>query len=667
MFDPNAYFRETANALADMVATITDEHVHLTPSEWAETTRYLPRQNSPQPGPFSFDATPYWREVIDCVDPDSPVHFVAIQKGAQVGATVCLIENIIGYEIDYVRTNPVIFATADVDLAQLRIETNVVPMLQHSGLNHLIQSNDEGNNRKQGRTNKKIEWAGGGYLLPFGAQSANKMRSFSVPVMLRDEVSGWPLTVGRDADPMKLTETRTNSFESTRKVVDLSTPNVSATDVISRRFKLGDQRYYEVPCKHCGKFQVLKFRGVNEDGTAYGLVWKLTEDGRVEPGSTRYVCRHCSGEMINEDKAVIMPRGKWVPTAKPSRPDFRSYHVSALYAPHFARTWEAIAMAWVEAWDDEANLPIDMEELQVFYNNDLGEPFEQMTEKVKQHQVSPHRRAEYRLGELPWQHAQENAGGNLGMLTMAVDVQKTYLSVKVMAWAPSFGHDGYAGYCIDYFRIEGECESVDAEPWEELADIIDNREYLTNDRVYRIGFTMVDASYLPETAYSFCSQWAAGVFPLRGRDTPIKGARIKEFDIGENSTGTRYATVTVDLYKDRWAAALKRQWNKVDKMPRNNWSCPLDLPDKALKELTVEYKREKRDPSSNKLLKTEWFRPPGSRNEMWDLLVYNTAALEMAAYDICVNQLGLEALVWSVFWEEAEKGIYFTSKSGLIQ
>lgn len=85
---------------------------------------------------------------------------------------------------------------------------------------------------------------------------------------------------------------------------------------------------------------------------------------------------------------------------------------------------------------------------------------------------------------------------------------------------------------------------------------------------------------------------------------------------------------TVDIYKDRWSAALKREWSGVGHMPRNNWSAPSDLPDKAIKELTVEYKREKRDPSSGKLLGTYWHRPGNARQELWDLLVYSTCALE---------------------------------------
>jgi phage terminase large subunit GpA-like protein len=596
---------------------------------------------------------------------ESPVHFVAIQKGAQVAATVGVLENVIGYYAEHVRTMPILFFTADDGLAKLRMDTNVVPMFQSSGFDDIIQSNDSMRKGKQGLTNTKIEWAGGGYLIPLGAINEAKQRSLSAPIVLRDEASGWPLKVGRDGDPMKLTETRTNSYELTRKILDLSTPTLVGSDVISKRFQLGDQRYYFVPCIHCGEKQVLRFKGTNKDtGLVYGLTWEteMTDTGRmVEAGSVRYVCKHCGKEMVNEHKSLVMGDGEWRPTARPSQPDFRSYHVSALYAPSFARTWEAIARAWTEAWDDEENRHKDIEKLQVFYNNDLGQPFEARTDKLKPHQVSPHKRRSYRTGELPMADAIERAGGPLEIVTMAVDVQEKWLAVKTMAWAPSADGAGYNAYMLDYIVIEGDCTSADSEAWVEMAGLIDNLTYTGGGRDFRVAVTLIDASYESDTVYSFCAQWDIGVYPLRGRDKPLKGARIKEFDMMENATGTRYCAITVDLYKDRWSHALGRQWNGLGKMPRNNWSCPIDIDDKVLNHLTVEYKCQQKDPKSGKVLGSYWHRPNNARQELWDLLIYSTAALEMVAYDVCEQHAEIEALVWPEFWALAKEGLFWTA------
>ncbi|BAV81046.1 phage terminase [Vibrio phage CKB-S1] len=655
-YDPE-YYQQTANVVADLLDGTIDEKIFMTPSEWAENVRYIPAQLSPQPGPFSFDDTPYWREVVDCFAPESDVHFVVVQKGAQVGATVSVLENLIGYSIDYKKTDSMIFATVDLDVTKLRMEQNVLPMLEHSGLTHLIQSNDPGSNRKQGATTKKVEWSGGGVLYPFGARSPGKMRSFSVPWLLRDEVSGWPLALKNDGDPMELTETRTNSFELTRKVLDLSTPLIEGSDVISKRFALGDQRYYMVPCVHCHTPQRLYFNGDRQRNQG-GLVWKL-KNGVIVPGTVEYECGHCGKHMINEHKSVIMPEGQWQPTAEPSQPDFRSYHLGAMYAPAFARTWESIARAWHKAWDEETKTPKDLEKLQVFYNNDLGLPFELKTNKLKFRDVSPHRRSEYRLGEVPNQHAMDHAGGPVELLTMSVDVQETWLAVAVFGWAPSRDNAGYACYLVDYWRIEGDCKSVDGKPWQELHDLIMTKEYTTDTRRYRIGGTMIDASFLPEVVYSFCSVFENNVVPVRGRDKPVKGAILKEFTMMESGTGVPYAAVTVDMYKDRWATSLKRQWNKIDPLPRDSFSAPIDLDDKPLKELTVEWKREERDPDTGKLRKVYWHRPGNARQELWDVLMYSTAGLEMIALQACRDLAGVNALVWSEFWPMAAKGLYW--------
>lgn len=658
--DRNSQYRHDASArVADCIEGTTDDYQDKLPSEWAEETRILPRSTTPHPGPMSFDAVPYWREVVNNFDPNSPIRFVAAQKGAQVAASVSILENIIGYMIDYIRTQPVLFFTADKGLADLRCSVNIVPMIQNSGLGHLIQSNDDMRKSKKGLTDDKIEWLGGGYLIPLGAVNENKQRSLSAPILLRDEISGWPLIVGKKDDPLKLTETRTNSYETSRKVLDLSTPNETGTDAISKRFKMGDQRYWNIPCKHCHKLQVLEFRGETEDGEMYGLKWELNADGAVVAGSVHYSCKFCFGKMTNNDKLTIFQKGKWIPTCVPVNEFFRSYHLSALYAPYFARTWESIAMAWVEAWDDVEDVVKDAAALKVFYNNDLGEPYQVKTEKLEEYQVSPHVRHEYKKGELPGNHPELYAGGKIGIITMAVDVHKRFLAVSMFAWAPSHDHRGYAAYTIDYFNIEGNCESAVNEPWIKLEDIIENQRYQHDGREYQIIVTLIDASYMPDTVYSFCANYDLGVFPLRGRQKGIKGAKYSEFDVRENATGTRYVAATVDIYKDRWAANLKRSWSGQGPMPRNNWSAPRNITAKAIKEMAVEYIKEKRDPLTERLLGTYWFRPRGQKQELWDLMMYNTVALEMVAMEVSETHLGLDYLSWPDFWKEAETGLYF--------
>lgn len=654
-----ALIGEQAEWLAAQFDALTTELDVLTPSQWAEQRRYLPPSVTPMPGFYRFDVAPYLREIVDCLSVDSPVREVALMKGVQVCATVGILENAIGYCIDHVRTAPVMLLTADSELAKLRLESYITPMLQFSGLEHLIKSADEKNTRKTGKTDKKIEWVGGGFLIPFGAQNANKLRSFSVQYLLRDEVDGYPLIVGKDGDPMKLSADRTAAYEGSRKVLDLSTPTVKGQSAIERRFEQGDQRYYHVCCLKCGTAQTLRWRRHNnETGEVSGFSWK-TEAGRLVPGSVRYLCEYCGHPHTNDDKTRLLSPdygAHWKATAVPASPDIRSYHLSALYSPVGMQTWDACVKKWLEAWDDENNVSRDNEVLQVFYNNVLGEPFRVRGDRLRFEQVSSHRR-EYCSGQIPNKWAARFCGGPILLLTCSVDVHKDNLAVSVFGWC----RDRRA-VLVSYERYVGDTSQLD-DPgtWGRLRKLLEEQEYVADDgKRYRIMNTLVDSGYIADTVYQFASSYASGVYPVKGRELPPKAARIAEFSPFTTPMGTIAYGVTVDLYKDRWSAALRRSWDGVSIQPDGHFNAPVDVTDKQLKELTAETKVEKRD-GSKKLIGYEWRRPSGAANELWDTLIYANAALDMLAWDLCVNQLEMEAVSWPDFYRRCEQErLYFT-------
>jgi phage terminase large subunit GpA-like protein len=108
--------------------------------------------------------------------------------------------------------------------------------------------------------------------------------------MCRDEVDSWPLVVGKDGDPMKLSAARCNSFENSYKLLDGSTPNVEETSRIADRFRRGDQRYYYVRCLRCGFPQVLRWnRTDNLTGTVSGIWWE-TDKGEANARHHARIC-----------------------------------------------------------------------------------------------------------------------------------------------------------------------------------------------------------------------------------------------------------------------------------------------------------------------------------------------------------------------------------------
>ena len=147
---------------------------------------------------------------------------------------------------------------------------------------------------------------------------------------------------------------------------------------------------------------------------------------------------------------------------------------------------------------------------------------------------------------------------------------------------------------------------------------------------------------------------------MKGQTEAPKRAAIRQFSTFQTPMGTTAIGIIVDHYKDRWSAALKQSWNGIDPQPQGHFNAPIDTTDAQLKELTVEVKRERIEKQTGKRIGWEWYRPSGAKNELWDLLVYSYAALDILAWDHCRSQLEMETVNWSRFYDDAEQQqLYF--------
>lgn len=638
-----------ADWIVQEIGALTESIERVRPTSYNERVRFLPGSVTPIPGYLRYDVNPFMREIVDCCDVDSPVREVYLEKGVQITWTTAL-ESVALYFMGHVRTLPTMYVTADRDLAAARIENNFLPMLQQSGLGHILRSSDEGNTRKTGKTAEQLQWEGGGYMVPAGARSVSKSMSYSICVLLKDEVDAWPDVIGKDGDPMKLFDDRCAAFWERRKIFGGGTPKIAGTSKIHKAFLRGDQRRYYVRCKKCGFAQVLRWSFPEGPG---GFKWDLDEGGVLILESVRYCCQNCGEPHFEHDKEKLFsPKNgaEWRPTARPVQPDIRSYHLPSMYSPAGMTPWYKCVGQYLDAFDPVARRVKDPDQFQVFYNNILGEPFEVMGSKISFVQVSGHRRTMYALGRVPNRFARQYLGGPILFLVCTVDVQKEFLSVGVFGFAVD------AKTClIDYFRINvppgaDDCSAITSPVWAELRALIDERTYNSDDnRAYRFHVTLIDASYSTDTVAVFCSEYASGVFPILGRDRPAKYQRIKEFAEFKTQLGTTGYRVLVDHYKDRLAPVLRREWSEAAGVQRRyHFNAPIDITDAALKELTVEQRREKRDASG--VVSYFWYRPGNARNELFDLLVYAHAAVDIIAWTLCVQYYELDNVDWPSFW-----------------
>lgn len=638
--------------LVDEVDAMPDSIDRLAPVKFNEENRYLPQGVSPRPGYIRYDLFPFLREIIECFDPLSAVREANLMKGVQTGYTT-LLESILLYYIGHIKTQALMFLTADKELATGRVENNIIPMINESGFSDLIRSSDEGNSRKTGKTKDFMQWEGGGFMIFNGALNAAKMRQYSVPLMLKDELDGWKMGVGKDGNSDKLTDARLSAYWSVRKILRGSTPLLEPS-MINDAYRRGDQRKYMVLCKSCSFPQELKQEHINkETGIVGGFQWDM-EDGILVLESVRYCCQNCGQAHYEVDKEKLFATesgAHWKPTAKPKEPNIRSYHLPAFYSPFGFRPWYKNISDYLDAFDTTEKRVKSVSKLQEYYNNTLGVPFKVLGSKIRFTQVSAHRRAVYRLGTIPNVYAKQWSGSPILFLTCQVDVHKKNLAVSVMGWT----RDARC-YIIDYWRFEADeahddCTELSSPVWGRLQELIEETHYTADDgQQYRILLTLIDAGYSNATVSDFCAVYAGGVYPILGREAPGKNARIHEFDKFTTQAGTVGYKIVVDHYKDRLAPVLRRDWTEdAGEQKRYHFNAPVDITDKQLKELTAETRREKTNEKG--VTSYEWYRPGNARNELWDLFVYGNAAVEITAWEICIQHFKLETVDWPRFWE----------------
>jgi len=143
--------------LQERVARMIDSVERLDPISYNEQNRYLPEGLTPRPGYISYDLFPYLKEPLAACDPMSQVREVNFMKGVQIGWTT-LLESILFYYIGHIKTQSALFISAEKELAEKRVEQNIIPMLDYSDMSDLIQSRDDSNSRKTGKNKYGISW-----------------------------------------------------------------------------------------------------------------------------------------------------------------------------------------------------------------------------------------------------------------------------------------------------------------------------------------------------------------------------------------------------------------------------------------------------------------------------------------------------------------------------
>lgn len=498
------------------------------PSAWCEENRMMTPDVSPIPGPFSYDNSPYLREVVDCLSPDHPAVIVAVMKGAQIGFSTGVIEAGIGWIISNSPGN-ILFLVGHEDLVKDAMK-KVDRMIDNSGIRDFIKSTSKRKrNTKSGDTDQMKEFPDG--YLKLGISNHKTLRNISMQYGFIDDFEGMKGSTKESGSTQKMIEQRFSAFAKKMKLFYISTPELKETSNIEPVYLLGDQRKYNIPCPCCNEHIPLEWSIKSEinDKEMAGITWKVDVENNLIADSVGYTCQKCGGFFDDRNKTEMIQQGKWIPTAKPSKPGYYSYHISALYAPPYMFGWTHYVRDYMEA------NPIDgkrNEELwKTFKNLVLGETYEPTGESISANELQKNIRP-YEIGTVPEKLSIADGNGKIVMLTCGCDLNGKEKDARLDYEIIAHSESG-ATYSIDHGSI-GTFIPRDKHPerrdhwtyehgvhnsvWPEFDEVLRKIYERDEGPPLQIFYTGVDTGYQTSYAYQFVDQSNLNVVSLKGKD-----------------------------------------------------------------------------------------------------------------------------------------------------
>jgi phage terminase large subunit GpA-like protein len=571
------------DGLVDAIAPDPDYYVW----EHADHKRILPKVAAAEPGLYRSSRTPFWIEVMENLSVKSPVQDTCVMKATQIGATE-VGNNWFCYVVD-IAPGPMLAVLPTNDLARDHSKQKLNSTIEEMPwLKAMLAT---GPARQRGDTMLTKMFPGGIFYLS-GANTPIAFRSKSIRYLFLDDIDGFPMDVGGEGDPANLARKRTDTYANRKKIYEVSTPTIKGFSRIEMSFDESDQRYYHVPCPHCGEYQKLEFGGKDEK---FGIKFTLDDWEVVD---VWYVCKHC-GERIDErHKTEMLSLGKWVPT-KPGRKK-RGYQLSSLYSPVGWVSWKQVVEEFLEAKDNPLTL-------KVWMNTRMGVPFEESGDQPDW--VTLKNRAEpYELMSVP---------AKVQIITAGVDTQDDRLAVVVRGWG-----DFEQNWLIYYGELYG--DPIENEVWTQLDNLL-NYEFVREDgtKLHILAMAIDAMGHRTQAVYNYCRFRAPRVMAIQGahsKNKPVMSMKPNPQDVtyqGEKiKNGVMLWTVGTDTAKASIYSRLR-----LSKGP-GIYHWPIGLPDEYYLQLTSE--RLVTNEKNGRRVR-EWVkvRP---RNEVLDCEVYCYAA-----------------------------------------
>jgi phage terminase large subunit GpA-like protein len=491
---PSAYssaFEASVNRLRAELVNSWQPPPRILASEAAEDL-YLSREYSKESGQINLERYPYLREIIDRLSDSDPVKCVIVKACIQSGKSV-IGQAFLVYTIVY---SPAAFLwVTDTDMKAQKFSKQRLDLM--------VRDSPELRSRvaqSKGRRGKDdtihVKTFPGGIVTVAGAQSISGLVSDTFRRVVADELDIHAHDVSGAGSTWEQILGRLSSWGSMAKALAVSSPSIEGESPIDDLYHLGDQRVYEVPCPHCGKFHAME--PCDSTYQNWNLVW--TKNG--DYSDVKYICPFCGVAWEETDKDWFLPRGEWVAT----RPDlggneYTSYYWNFLILPFGGYSWASFARQYDKAL--ELAKRGDYTRHKGVVNTRMARTYRDLAESIDPHVLR--RRVEaVDLNNLP---------SRVRVVTMAADVQMDRIEVMWVGWGP-----GFEAWILKHQVLYGDPGSRAV--WRQLDQLRTGITFQAEDgRKLRAAVCLVDSGNIPEQVYAYTTpRYNSGVFAIKGLD-----------------------------------------------------------------------------------------------------------------------------------------------------
>lgn len=444
------------------------------------------------------------------------------------------------------------------------------------------------NDKNAVNNSKQTQMVNGTFIYWLNLNTPGNLRGITTRCVLLDEVSNCEIT--DEGNPIKLAEARTSTFGSDSLVVVSSTP-LYKDDLINAEYNLSDKRRYFVT-HSCGHEYIFEWEQV-------AFEFKYLENGRAIPDSTttRLICPCCEQEIGEHTRHQMIDNGRWVATNPDGEPGVVGYQISRMYSP--LNTITEMVSKFADALYNF--------NLQTFYNNELGLPYEDEYQKeLDILQLESLREDEFNLHKIP--------ESTLG-ICISVDQQIDRCEATILGFDEKniyvLGHEFFYGH--DVTKIESQA-------WKDLDQFCRQDFRTVEGRLVPTLAVFVDSSNgnATDTVKKFTARWA--------KYHPIKGSSSTTGDLFKESTQAGYKLQILNVHDQK--NTIRKLLNLMLSTEADNAPVKLRFSSSLPTDYFEQLSAEELKPAGGKLV---WRLKKGQRrNESLDCLCYGLIAIAYA-------------------------------------